>query len=923
MSKKRFQVALSFPGEHREYVLKVADSLAINLGREAILYDEWYKAEFTRINLDTYLTALYHNESELLVPFLCTAYTEKDWCGLEWRAIKDLLKQGHDDKIMPLRFDDAIIPGIYGTDGYLDLNTHQPQEVASLILERLNINLSRDQKNKPNLIKTTTRGNIFYDRLPIVSGKFFGRSIELNLLNKAGREINNPHIIQFIAPGGTGKTKLLRHWIDNIKPSNLIAWSFYSQGTSEGKQTSASPFFNHVLRKLGSKLVDDSDFCSPEAKGEYLADLLQEKNCVLVLDGLEPLQYADRANRGELKDRALRSLLKQLAGYNNVLCIITTRIAVHELSGHSQSVVCSHDLQNLTSDDGVKLLKSQGIKGRGSELIKAVQEYGCHALALNLLGNVLRLRHNGDILKRDTLKELVDSVDEKPCKHAVKVMQAYQDWFTDTTELKLLYLLGLFDHPVERKVLQVLWDAQIPELTLGISATDWQAAIAILRDEHHLLSEQEDSNEFDCHPLIREYFGRQLKQQWQQGKSELWQQAHQILYDYYKACPKRLYDKELPDTLEEMLPLFKAVAHGCAAGLHTKAWEQIYWPRIKRGNDNYICSKLGAFSDDLSVVAYFFDSPWHSPAAALNSHRQALALNLAGFRLQALGRQREALSPYSVSLNMLVKQEDWNESAAQASNLCGLKLNLGDIGGAISSAKHSVAYAQKSKHIYQRIRSNTALADAINQSGDSTQSQHLFELAEQLQQEYQPRYPLLYSVWGFRYCELLLAEGKVDNVLSRAQKTLEWAEENESSLLDACLQKLSLGCAYHQQSNYEHAYYWLNQSVAGIRNSGHQDYLLRSLLARAKFFCDRRDFIKAHEDLQEVWEIAVPSEMRLQLTDYRLEMAGLLIAENKPHDKVQEHINQAALLIQSTSYHRRDKALDELQLKAADYLTKS
>jgi hypothetical protein len=262
-----------------------------------------------------------------------------------------------------------------------------------------------------------------------------------------------------------------------------------------------------------------------------------------------------------------------------------------------------------------------------------VREYGCHALALNLLGNVLRLRYQGDVHKRDTLKALVKPTGSQESRHAFKVMQAYEEWFTADPEhgpeLALLHLLGLFDHPIGQEVLQVLWDAQIPHLTAGIDPDDWLDAIAGLREEHHLLSQHDGSTDLDCHPLIREYFGRQLQAQ----QPEAWRQAHETLYGYYKALP----EKELPDTLEEMQPLFSAVAHGCAAGLHTKAWEEVYWPRINRGNNDYICKKLGAFNDDLSCVANFFSKPWNTPSLGLNEHRRALILNISGYGLRSWG----------------------------------------------------------------------------------------------------------------------------------------------------------------------------------------------------------------------------------------------------------------------------------------------
>ncbi len=436
---------------------------------------------------------------------------------------------------------------------------------------RLEAIIETTKKDLQAIGTVPTSEHIHSDRLPTVKGGFFGRTAELQLLNDAWANTTT-RIIQFIAPGGTGKTKLLRHWLDHTADIPvLIAWSFYSQGASEDKQTSATPFFSHAFAKLGSTR---ERFASEEDKGDHLAELLHGKRYVLVLDGLEPLQHGGAAMRGELKDKAIRQLLRQLARHPCGLCIITTRIALHELSDRDAPTVIRHDLQNLTAADGIQLLQSLGVTGSAAELGKAVGEYGGHALALSLLGNVLRLRHQGDVRKRDTLTALVKATGNRDSRHAFKVMQAYAEWFAGEPELALLHLLGLFDHPIGQDVLQMLWDAQIPHLTAGIDEDEWLEAIASLREEHHLLSQHDSGGDLDCHPLIREYFGGQLQTQ----QPQAWQQAHERLYDYYKALP----EKELPDTLEEMQPLFSAVAHGCAAGLHQQALDEVYWPRIQR-----------------------------------------------------------------------------------------------------------------------------------------------------------------------------------------------------------------------------------------------------------------------------------------------------------------------------------------------------
>lgn len=134
---KRFKVALSFPGERRAYVEKVANVLAENLGRDEVFYDKFYQAELARPNLDVLLQRIYRRNADLVVIFLSADYDRKEWCGLEWRAIRDLLKERQDDAIMLVRFDTAPIEGLFGIDGYIDAESYSSTEMAKAILTRI------------------------------------------------------------------------------------------------------------------------------------------------------------------------------------------------------------------------------------------------------------------------------------------------------------------------------------------------------------------------------------------------------------------------------------------------------------------------------------------------------------------------------------------------------------------------------------------------------------------------------------------------------------------------------------------------------------------------------------------------------------------------------------------------------------------
>jgi len=137
IDRMRFQVALSFPGEHRAYVESVASLLQMKLGSDAVFYDNYFQPDLARPNLDILLQRIYRDNSDLIVVFLCADYASKEWCGLEWRAIRDIIKQRDDAKVMFLRLDDAPVPGVFGIDGYIDIAAWPADRVAGAIETRL------------------------------------------------------------------------------------------------------------------------------------------------------------------------------------------------------------------------------------------------------------------------------------------------------------------------------------------------------------------------------------------------------------------------------------------------------------------------------------------------------------------------------------------------------------------------------------------------------------------------------------------------------------------------------------------------------------------------------------------------------------------------------------------------------------------
>ena len=138
---KRFKVAFSFPGDHRDKIKAIVNILLQKYGltEDNIMFDEFHKAEFSGPDLAPYLQKLYHDHSEVIVVLLCQEYQKKPWCfNIEWRAINDLIINRKGD-IMYLSVGNPEIVGIYTSqDGIIYWEKETPEGCAKMIYDRIN-----------------------------------------------------------------------------------------------------------------------------------------------------------------------------------------------------------------------------------------------------------------------------------------------------------------------------------------------------------------------------------------------------------------------------------------------------------------------------------------------------------------------------------------------------------------------------------------------------------------------------------------------------------------------------------------------------------------------------------------------------------------------------------------------------------------
>jgi tetratricopeptide (TPR) repeat protein len=748
------------------------------------------------------------------------------------------------------------------------------------------------------------------------SDHLFGRQKELKMLDEAWDD-PNVNVISFVAHGGVGKSALIARWVSDMAKDNyrgatrILATSFYSQGTTD-RIASSDLWMNEALHWFGEKGFDTR---SPWDKGKRLAQLVNEHRTLLLLDGLEPMQEGGQVGRGTVKDPALATLIRQLAKRNNGLLVITTREALGGFERFEKNMR-SQNLETISDEAGKHILRfagRRGINGSDIELVAAVQEFGNHAFAINLLGSYLYSLPSHPISAAFEIPDLSNIPVEKG-KHPRRVIAVLADKLEKDGKigaLNILKYLGFFDRPVPQSIFEVLDENLIDPI----------APLHELRKRKIIYDELIHAPDMvDCHPLVREHFMGILENDF----PEIWQIGNEKLYRYYEALPEKLYGKYLPDTLEEMELLFRAVMHGCIAGFHQLVLDSIFLERIRRGTEAFDIRMLGALSSDLALLRCYFVDMWGKPVENLSKELIPYLFSWTGLCFRGLGQFEESEKAFLKAIKTHKFNKNWKEVSLNMSNLALVYCAFGNLQLAQTFSNESIQYADRGIDEIPKEDKRCFFAHILYQAGKIEEADKHFVEAEQMKRQRTPLRFFLTGFAGFAYFDFLLNNRKLEDLKNRATLIFNW--EKEGDPLNFAFALLNIGKMYSKsihttlpKLDHESPQNYFDNSVEDLKKLNIQEFIPLALLARAAFYRNKKKWLLALEDLEEVLDIAEPSGMRLHLTDYHLEMSRLCLAmsEEQPEKiaEAKEHMELAAQLVEDTGYHRRDGEVAELREK--------
>jgi len=705
------------------------------------------------------------------------------------------------------------------------------------------------------------------------------------------------HIVSLIGFGGEGKSSLARHWIEELlgakeelpQPDGVFWWSFYEERNSD-------EFFEKSISYFSQGDFDIKNLPS-DRRPQFLAALLMERRYLLVLDGLEVMQYQGGEDHGLLKSVGLSEFLIYLAacGSNNSLCLITSRASVTDIMPyitHGQL-----DVERLATEEGRELLRNLNVKGTDAELDQCVEDWSGHALTLALIGTYLQKPEFGGHIKEiENLPDLTDrdAFAEYQNNRLYRLLNGY-DRFLDGTEKDFLQIFSVFRLPV-------------PESALLSDVFNANEALARKLVNYRILRYNSERKEYTIHPLISAYYQTELK-----SHPEKWQATHREIARYYISL-HRSESKNLTP-LERLKPWIEAIHHFCQAEDFDSAFRVLeknnFYKGPKNKPESILIFELGAYETALSLLQEFFvNGNISREPLTSNAPKKRFILREVSSCLTNLGRMSEVPAIMKLHNELATKSKAQHDLTEGYCSLARLSVYLGKLVDSVSYANLAIRAVKKVENnkYRQNAQAYKALAFSL-MNGEEVETAYQ-EIAPSSTGEGVDDLDFkLIRDYGFYYVDFLRRNrGDLQAAQSVAEQCIREAGKSEN----ISRSHRAAGEVYEALEDWDRALEHFNQAIDLARNITHWPASITALSARGRFLVRRHcDLEAGRNDLEEALEYSQNGGYRVYEADTRVGLARLHLAEGKPKDARGEAA-QAKMMSKEMKYFWGEKDAEEV-----------
>lgn len=760
--------------------------------------------------------------------------------------------------------------------------------------------------------RAQTAPDISIAAMPITGIDLVGRDDELNFLDSCWLT-PTVNVVEVIAFGGTGKSSLINKWLSEFSQclyrdaEKIYAWSFYWQGQSSENNSSGDYFIEHALAWFGDESPSKG---TPWSKAARLANLIRKSKTLLILDGLEPLQYPPGKKHGQIENPAVSFLIRELASSNPGLMLITTRSFVADVKAFTDGRVATLHLSNLAEKEGIELLRKSGVTGSRKQFQSVVRSYSGHPLSLSLIAGYLATVHRGELDKLTVDHSVLDDTHQE--SHVSRIMYEYMEWLEGRPGLQILQLISLIDRTTSavevRDVARIRSEAGVTDIIFSLTDAEFMYVIKELISSKLLNSKIVNGEEtLECHPLIKDCLLKEL----QTSKLEQWKIGNKLIFDHLLVL-----SPNDPHRMEDMEPLFRAVVHGTRAGNFEEAFD-LYFSKIKKGQFSMFAE--GSHHADQTCIRSFFESDWNIPSERLSRESQMYLITSAATNLIYLGEIEKAIEPFEISINWFVENEDWLQASVAAAPLLSMYIASGRLDSAINLIDEMQQVVQKSENEIAIAMASNFRAYIYYLTGDFEKAGKIFQQADSVLSKSIPDSPVMFPTISSYYCKYLLEVGRLKEALERSLKTFAWRQRktwqvaiDTTSLFASDL--LVLGLIFLKLGDKTNAKIQLDKQVELFRSADEWLYLPTGLNSRAKLHLALRDLESATRDLQESLKISEQTGAKFGEWEACLDLAQLHIYKDD-YSTAATYLSRARSLPEMNNYRFRDREIEELQSK--------
>lgn len=702
MTTKRFRIAFSFAGEKRDFVAQVADLLAERFGEAAILYDKYHEAEFARYDLGIHLPKFYREQSDLIVPVLCPNYDEKRWTGWEWVHIYGLLTKSDGPRVMPTRFEYAEVDGLSEAAAFVELDDKTPDDLATLILERLALNEGKpkDFYTKPSSSGARPAHTSIPNNLPRLQ-PFFGREDELAQIREALDPDNRTWGALIDGPGGMGKTSLAVRAAYDCTPDDFNRIVFVSVKNRELDDDGVRelgvfvlPGFLEMLNEL-SRELDRADITkSPEDdRIRLLLEALRGERALIILDNLETLPKPDR-------DR-LFTFVKRLP--QGCKAILTSR---RRIGSGSEELILERFSQKAALETLAELAEH-------NKLLKKTKKKERITLYEQTAGNPLLLRWVAGQLGRGSCRTFNDALEFlRSCPEDNDPLEfVFGDLVTDFTDAETKVLCALTYFSLPAKVRHIAAVAGSDEKSI-------ESALRGLANRSLVVPDTEETA-FALVPMVADFLRRRKPEIIAETGDRLEKQAYALVLEngYEKFDDFPVLDAAWP-TVAAALPRFIAGPNKQLQTIYsalnrfldfTGRWDE--WLTLLRDAEvksmeakDFLCAGWRAYDTGLlhyprgqaaEVLACAERAEKHWREAQAGTREQFVAINLRGLGHLMVGDFSAAIAAYreAVKICYMLAPES-NDVAISLNDLADAERLSGDLDAAEHDYREALRIAR-------------------------------------------------------------------------------------------------------------------------------------------------------------------------------------------------------------------------------------